>query len=43
MYGHATFKSHVLRRDRLCGVPFGAASFILLLVYSTPRGGIPRY
>ncbi len=73
MYGHTTFKSHILRRDekgmfgipfkRLLGcglvagalftmlrlalpdyaVPLGAVSLVLLLIYTTPHGGIPRW
>src|SRR5258708_38488771 len=73
MYGHTTFKSHVLRRDEkgIFGIPFkrllgcglgtgalftllrlvlpdyafpvGGVSLVLLLVYTTPRGGIPRW
>lgn len=73
MYGHATFKSHILRRDEkgIFGIPFkrllgcglgagalftgmrmampdmalpgGAVALILLLVFTAPRGGIPRY
>jgi hypothetical protein len=73
MYGHATFKSHILRRDEkgVFGIPFkrllgcglgtgalftllrvaipdyafliGAITLVLLLIYTTPRGGIPRW
>ncbi len=73
MHGHATFKSHILRRDEkgLFGIPFkrllgcglgagglftllrialpdyaflmGIASLLVLLVYTAPRGGIPRW
>ena len=73
MYGHTTFKSHILRRDEkgVFGIPFkrllgcglgasglftvlrlavpdyaflvGAISLVLLLSYTTPRGGIPRW
>jgi hypothetical protein len=73
MYGHATFKSHILRRDEkgIFGIPFkrllgcglgagalftgmrmaapdmalpgGAIALILLLIFTAPRGGIPRY
>jgi len=73
MYGHTTFKSHILRRDEkgVFGIPFkrllgcglgaaglftmlrlavpdyafliGAISLVLLLIYTTPRGGIPRW
>lgn len=73
MYGHTTFKSHILRRDEkgVFGIPFkrllgcglgtgalftllrvalpdfafplGAITLVLLLIYTTPRGGIPRW
>jgi hypothetical protein len=73
MYGHTTFKSHILRRDEkgVFGIPFkrllgcglgagalftllrmalpdyaflmGLVSLVLLLVYTTPQGGIPRW
>ncbi|MCC7206900.1 MAG: hypothetical protein IT323_06315 [Anaerolineae bacterium] len=73
MHGHATFKSHILRRDEkgLFGIPFkrllgcglgagglftllrialpdyaflmGVASLLVLLIYTAPRGGIPRW
>ncbi len=73
MYGHTTFKSHVLRRDEkgIFGIPFkrllgcglgagalftllrmvtpdyaflvSALGLMLLLIYTTPRGGIPRW
>ncbi len=73
MYGHTTFKSHILRRDEkgVFGIPFkrllgcglgagalftlmrmlapeyallvGAVGLVLLLIYTAPHGGIPRW